>query len=157
MFVLGLILILLSAGSLIAVLSSGTGDQASLYGGSVQLPTLVIFLAGAAALLIFIMGLELVRSGVRRANENRKAKKRLRKLEKREELRRDEPAGPTPGTAKGTTTTPGAATGSATGSAEADPAHQPTTPTPTGEPRGTTGGPTDGSAGPYQTPPPPGR
>ena len=49
MFVLGLILILLSAGALVAVLASGTDDQAVLYGGAVHLPTLVIFLAGAAA------------------------------------------------------------------------------------------------------------
>ena len=39
--------------------------------------TLVVFLLGAATLLVFIMGLELVRLGIRRANESRKAKKRL--------------------------------------------------------------------------------
>ncbi|MEO5710340.1 MAG: LapA family protein [Nocardioidaceae bacterium] len=88
MLVLGLILILVSAGSLVAVLASGTDDKAMLF-GSVSMPTLVVFLAGAAALLIFIMGLELVRSGVRRANQNRKTKKKLRTLEKREEKRSD--------------------------------------------------------------------
>lgn len=86
MLVLGLILILVSAGSLVAVLASGTDDTAMLF-GSVSMPTLVVFLLGAAALLIFIMGLELVRSGVRRANQNRKSKKKLRTLEKREEKR----------------------------------------------------------------------
>ena len=106
MLVLGLILILLSAGSLLAVLSSGADDQAALYGGSVELPTLVVFLGGAAALLVFIMGLELVRSGIRRANENRRTKKKLRRLEKRDGLRRDEDVPATSGTADpGTATT----------------------------------------------------
>ena len=92
MLVLGLILILLSAGTLVAVLSSGTDDHARLFGGAIDVSTLVVFLAGAAALLVFIMGLELVRSGVRRANANRKTKKKLRTLEKREEQRTDAPA-----------------------------------------------------------------
>ena len=108
MLVLGLILILVSAGSLVAVLASGTDDKAVLF-GNVTMPTLVVFLLGAAALLIFIMGLELVRSGVRRANENRKAKKKLRTLEKREATRSDaptagEPTGPSTGTAAASTT-----------------------------------------------------
>ena len=101
MFVLGLILILLSAGALVAVLATGTNDQAAMYGGSIELPTLVIFLAGAAALLLFIMGLELVRSGVKRANQNRLNKKRLRKLEKREDARQDGVAGETAPAATG--------------------------------------------------------
>ena len=111
MLVLGLILILLSAGSLVAVLSSGTDDHARLFGGAIDVSTLVVFLAGAAALLVFIMGLELVRSGVRRANANRKTKKKLRTLEKREEQRTDAPAGTaspdtaTTGTSTGTTST----------------------------------------------------
>ena len=90
MFVLGLLLIVLSAGALVAVLASGTDDQAAMYGGSIHVPTLVIFLAGAAALLLFIMGLELVRSGLKRANRTRRNNKRLRKLEKREERHGDE-------------------------------------------------------------------
>ena len=106
MLVLGLILILLSAGTLVAVLSSGTDDHAQLFGGAIDVSTLVVFLAGAAALLVFIMGLELVRSGVRRANANRKTKKKLRTLEKREEQRTDAPVDTTTGT-----TTTGTATG----------------------------------------------
>jgi hypothetical protein len=100
MFVLGLILILLSAGALVAVLASGTDDTAALYGGSVTMPTLVAFLLGAGTLLVFVIGLELVRSGVKRANKNRRDKRRLRKLERREELRRDTAAD---GTATGAT------------------------------------------------------
>jgi hypothetical protein len=90
MLVLGIVLILIAAGSFVAVLASGTDDHAVLYGGSVQMPTLVVFLAGALALLIIVLGVELVRSGIRRANQNRQTKKRLRKLEKREQLRREQ-------------------------------------------------------------------
>ncbi len=129
MFVLGLILILLSAGALVAVLATGTNDHAAMYGGSIELPTLVVFLAGAAALLLFIMGLELVRSGVKRANQNRLNKKRLRKLEKREDIRQDGVAGETatPGegtTATGAGTTPGPASGTAEGPSTTDGPHQ---------------------------------
>jgi hypothetical protein len=88
MLALGIILILISAGSLVAVLASGTGDEAVVF-GNVTMPTLVVFLAGAATLLIFIMGLELFRSGIRRVNQNRKTKKKLRRLERREGQRAD--------------------------------------------------------------------
>jgi hypothetical protein len=141
MFVLGLILILLSAGALVAVLASGTDDQAAMYGGSLNLPTLVVFLAGAAALLLFIMGLELVRSGLKRANQNRKNTKRLRKLERREQARRVEE----PGTAAGTTTGTTAGTGTGT-TADAPPAE--TSPQDTSQPATRTGD------GPHETPPP---
>ncbi len=140
MLVLGLILILLSAGTLVAVLSSGTDDHARLFGGAIDVSTLVVFLAGAAALLVFIMGLELVRSGVRRANANRKTKKKLRTLEKREEQRTDAPAGTTsPGTTTtGTTTTGTTSTGT----------------TSTGTTTGPTGTGTTAQGGPSETPPP---
>ena len=146
MFVLGLILILLSAGALVAVLSTGTNDQAAMYGGSIELPTLVIFLAGAAALLLFIMGLELVRSGVKRANQNRLNKKRLRKLEKREDARQDGVAGETAPAATGDGTP---ATGEGTPATGDRPATGPASGTATGSAEGTST--TDG---PYQTPPP---
>ncbi len=146
MFVLGLILILLSAGALVAVLASGTDDQAAMYGGSLNLPTLVVFLAGAAALLLFIMGLELVRSGLKRANQNRKNTRRLRKLERREQARRvDEPgtaAGSTTGTTTGTT---GTTTGTTT-AADAPAAGTP--PQDTSPPVTRTG------EGPHENPPP---
>jgi hypothetical protein len=101
MLALGVILILLSAGAFVAVLASGTDERAALYSGNVELPTLVMFLAGAAALLIFIMGLELLRSGVRRANRNRKDSRRLRKLEERDGRRRDQGADPAAGADSG--------------------------------------------------------
>lgn len=95
MLALGIILILLSAGALVVALTSGAGEQATLFSGNVELPTFVIFLAGAATLLVFIMGLELFRSGIRRANRKRKDSRRLRKLEQREQQRHGsgEPAG----------------------------------------------------------------
>ncbi len=126
MLVLGLILILLSAGALVAVLGSGTNDQAALYGSTVEMPTLVVFLLGAATLLVFIMGLELVRSGAKRANRNRKNNKKLRKLEKREGIRQEQQA---------------AATGTAPATAEP-------------EPHTATGAGVSRSDGPYETPPP---
>ncbi|HET9761090.1 MAG TPA: LapA family protein [Nocardioidaceae bacterium] len=162
MLVLGLVLILLAAGSFVAVLASGTDDKAMLYGGSVEMPTLVIFLAGALALLVIVLGVELVRSGIRRANQNRQTKKRLRKLERREQLRREDqaaagdtapageaaPAGePTSGT--GTEARPDAGPGSPEGPAG------PPTDTPGGPGTGSTGAPR--SDGPYQAPPPPSR
>ena len=131
MLVLGLILILLSAGSLVAVLSSGTDDHAKLFGGAIDVSTMVVFLAGAAALLVFIMGLELVRSGVRRANTNRKTKKKLRNLEKREEQRADSTDTPS-----GTAPTDATATRPRTA---ADPGTETV------------------HNGPYETPPPPSR
>ena len=164
MLVLGLVLILLAAGSFVAVLASGTDDKAMLYGGSVEMPTLVIFLAGALALLVIVLGVELVRSGIRRANQNRQTKKRLRKLERREQLRREDqatagdtaPAGaaataeePTSGTGTGTEARPDAGTGSPE--------------RPAGPPTDTPGEPGTGSTraprsdGPYQAPPPPSR
>jgi hypothetical protein len=85
MLALGIILILLSAGALVVALTSGAGEQATLFSGNVELPTFVVFLAGAATLLVFIMGLELFRSGIRRANRKRKDSRRLRKLEQREQ------------------------------------------------------------------------
>src|SRR3954451_9244408 len=93
MLALGIILILLSAGALVVALTSGSGENATLFSGNVELPTFVVFLAGAATLLVFIMGLELFRSGVRRANRNRKDSRRLRKLEQQQRGASGEPTG----------------------------------------------------------------
>src|SRR6476659_9746919 len=144
MLVLGLVLILLAAGSFVAVLASGADDKAVLYGGSVEMPTLVIFLAGALALLVVVLGVELVRSGIRRANQNRQTKKRLRKLEHREQLRREDQA------AAG-----GAPAGDADTRTDTTEGHAgPPTDASDG---GSTGdsGPHTRNDGPYQAPPPP--
>jgi hypothetical protein len=112
MLAIGLILILLAAGALIAVLATGTDDQAALFGSTLEMPTLVVFLAGAATLLVFIMGLELTRSGLRRANRTRRDRKRLRKLDKQ---RGDEPVTGGTGSSADTGTTENAGTPHSTG------------------------------------------
>ena len=161
MLVLGLVLILLAAGSFVAVLASGTDDKAMLYGGSVEMPTLVIFLAGALALLVIVLGVELVRSGIRRANQNRQTKRRLRKLERREQLRREDQATPGDTAPAGEAATDEPTSGTGT---EARPDAGPGSPEgPAGKPTDTPGGPGTGSTGaprsdgPYQAPPPPSR
>ena len=154
MLVLGLVLILFAAGSFVAVLASGTDDKAALYGGSVEMPTLVVFLAGALALLIVVLGVELVRSGIRRANQNRQTKKRLRKLEQREQLRREDEtsegraAGPAGTTSSDATedTRPDTDTGTHTGT---------DTGTDTAPGAAGDGGSHTRTDGPYQAPPPP--
>jgi uncharacterized integral membrane protein len=163
MFVLGLLLILVSAGALVAVIASGTDDQAVMYGGSVHLPTLVVFLAGAVALLLFILGLELVRSGLKRAHQNRRNAKRLRKLERREAA--TAPAsGPGPASEAATSTTSGEASGAASrvaaaptaGSATSTASPSTGSATPAAQPDPPPGqAPPSASGGPYQTPPPP--
>ena len=172
MLVLGLVLILFAAGSFVAVLASGTDDKAALYGGSVEMPTLVVFLAGALALLIVVLGVELVRSGIRRANQNRQTKKRLRKLEQREQLRREDetsedpaagPAGttgadasedtrPDTGTDPGHDTPPETRPDSGT-----NPGTHTGTDTAPGAPGEGEGGSHARTDGPYQAPPPPSR
>ena len=170
MLVLGLVLILFAAGSFVAVLASGTDDKAVLYGGSVEMPTLVVFLAGALALLIVVLGVELVRSGIRRANQNRQTKKRLRKLEQREQLRRKDDT--SEGSAAGPAGTPGSdATEDTRTDSGTDPGHdtppdtRPDSRTHTGtHPRTDPAPHTEGEGGshartdgPYQAPPPPSR
>ena len=165
MLVLGLVLILFAAGSFVAVLASGTDDKAALYGGSVEMPTLVVFLAGALALLIVVLGVELVRSGIRRASQNRQTKKRLRKLEQREQLRRQDETseGPAGTTGSDATEDTRPDTGSDPHATPPDP--RPDSDTDTGPHTRTdpaTGAPGEGGShartdGPYQAPPPPSR
>jgi hypothetical protein len=168
MLVLGLVLILFAAGSFVAVLASGTDDKAVLYGGSVEMPTLVVFLAGALALLIVVLGVELVRSGIRRANQNRQTKKRLRKLEQREQLRRQDEAseGPGPEGSTGSDATPDTRPDTGTGPGDdTAPDARPDSGTDTGTHTGTDtapgatgeGGSHARTDGPYQAPPPPSR
>ena len=87
MLVLGLILILVSAVVLVAALLGGANDTAQLDLGvfSGQTSTMVVFLLGAATLLVFVIGLELTRSGIRRANRRRKKQKEFHRLSERYE------------------------------------------------------------------------
>ena len=149
MLVLGIVAIVLAVLLLVAVLA-GQGPTVHLFDGNLNVSPLVLFLAGAAALLLVVVGLGLVRAGLRRASSNRQTKKRLRKLERREELRRDE-------TGAAPAAEPGAEPGVEPG-ASADPYDaERDRPLPgESQPGGTTAGePRDG--GPYRTPPPPPR
>jgi uncharacterized membrane protein len=82
MLALGLILIVISAIALLAALAGGSNDPAKFDLGifDVQTNTMGVFLIGAATVLLFVMGLELTRSGVRRANRRRKEQKEYRRL-----------------------------------------------------------------------------
>ena len=79
MLVLGLVLVVISAVFLVAVLTGGSNDPATFDLGlfNVDTSTLGVSLLGAATVLLFVMGLELIRSGVRRTNRARKDKKEL--------------------------------------------------------------------------------
>ena len=92
MLVLGIILVILAAGALLAALFGGRDDAADLDLGvlSVETTTMGVFLIGAATLLIFVIGLELIRSGTRRANRHRKERKQL---SRRSDKREDHPSG----------------------------------------------------------------
>jgi uncharacterized membrane protein len=97
MFVLGLILILLAAALFLGAVAGGADDRANFDMGSLHLSvsTSVIFLLGALALLLVMMGLALLRSAARRAAVRRKESKELSRLsakldEREAELRREE-------------------------------------------------------------------
>ena len=79
MLVIGLLLVLLAALALVAALTAGGDDPAVFDLGivTVETNTLGAFLLGAATLLVFVIGLELIRSGVRRANRRRKEHREL--------------------------------------------------------------------------------
>lgn len=100
MLALGLILILLSALALVAALVGGSSDRAVFDLGlfDVQTNTLGVFLIGAGTVLLFVMGLELTRSGVRRANRRRKEKKDYQRLSERHGERATREEKPTDGT-----------------------------------------------------------
>lgn len=85
MLALGLILIVVAAVALVAALAGGSNDPATFDLGlfNVQTNTLGVFLIGAATVLIFVMGLEFTRSGLRRANRHRKEKKDYHQLSER--------------------------------------------------------------------------
>lgn len=110
MLVLGLILVLVATGALVAALVGGSNDPAQFDLGlfDVQTNTLGVFLIGAATVLLLVLGLELIRAGLRRASRRRQERKQLKRLEAREaETRHVEPA-PTathPTAATTTTTT----------------------------------------------------
>jgi uncharacterized protein HemY len=82
MLVLALLLILLSAGVTAAVVlrAPATRVELELGGFSVAMEPLWVFLTGAATALLLVLGLELLRAGVRRAGNRRRDRKELNRL-----------------------------------------------------------------------------
>ncbi|MGH3356970.1 MAG: hypothetical protein ACRDOJ_13815, partial [Nocardioidaceae bacterium] len=80
MTVIGLVLILIAVLVLLAALLGGSDDQAVLDLGifDVSTSTMGVFLIGAATVLIFVSGLELLRSGLRRSLRRRRELKNAR-------------------------------------------------------------------------------
>lgn len=89
MLVLGIILVVVSVLFLVAALTGGSNEPASFDLGifDVETSTLGIFLIGAVTVLLFAMGLELIRSGLRRTARQRRDKKDLNRLTKEQETR----------------------------------------------------------------------
>ena len=130
MLVLGLILVLVATGALVAALVGGSNDPAQFDLGlfDVQTNTLGVFLIGAATVLLLVLGLELIRAGLRRASRRRQERKQLKRLEAREaETRHVEPA-PTATHPTATTTGTGAPTGTHAAPAETTPTTSTETP-----------------------------
>ncbi|QNN54673.1 hypothetical protein [Nocardioides mesophilus] len=83
MFVLGLILVLLAVG-VFGVALGGANDTAQLDVGVVnaELSTLAVFLLGAAATLLLVLGFSVMRTGLLRARQRRRDRKELNRLSK---------------------------------------------------------------------------
>lgn len=105
MLALGIILIVLAAGVLVLAVAGASNQVASFDLGafSVEMTTLGVFFAGAATVLLLLLGLGLLRAGVRRANRRRKEKKELHRLT--EQLETREKQGSEPSTASSTPAT----------------------------------------------------
>jgi hypothetical protein len=77
------VLLLLLAGGVTAIVVLGAPDtrvQLELGGFSVSMEPLWVFLTGAVTVLLLVLGLELLRAGVRRANNRRRDQKELNRL-----------------------------------------------------------------------------
>src|SRR5680860_238415 len=87
MLVLGLILVLLSVAVLVAALLGGPSDpvEFDLGVGTFGTTSMTVFLLGAATVLVFVIGLEMTRSGIRREHRRRKEKRELTRLSERYE------------------------------------------------------------------------
>ncbi len=81
MFALGIILILLAVGAFLAAVVGASNDMSTFELGAfnVEMNTLGVFFAGAATVLLLMLGLALVRAGVAGANRRRREKKELRR------------------------------------------------------------------------------
>lgn len=107
MLALGLILILLAAGAVVAALFGASPETSSFDLGvfSLEMNTLGVFFFGAATVLLLGAGLWLLRAGTRRANRRRHEKKELNRLAQKLEERDSTPSGSST-TAASTSTAP---------------------------------------------------
>lgn len=107
MLVLGLILILIAAGVVLGAVAGSSNDTATfdLGGFSVEMSPLLVFLTGAATVLLLVFGLSLMRAGVRSASKRRKEKKELNRLAQKLEAK-EQRTEATPGAAPTTATEP---------------------------------------------------
>lgn len=87
MLALGIILILLAAGMVYVVFAGATEQTAvfDLGAFNLEMNTLGVFVAGGATVLVLVLGLALLRAGLRSANRRRKEKKELKRLHARDE------------------------------------------------------------------------
>ena len=85
MLVLGMLLVLLAAGVIAGVAVGGSTDTARFDVGFVDasMSTSAVFLVGALAMLVLLLGLVLIRTGARRANRQRKDRRELSRLSKK--------------------------------------------------------------------------
>jgi hypothetical protein len=100
MFVLGIILILLAVGAFLAAVVGASNDMSTFELGAfnVEMNTLGVFFAGAATVLLLMLGLALVKAGVAGANRRRREKKELRRKARELDARENAATTPTHGT-----------------------------------------------------------
>jgi uncharacterized membrane protein len=119
MLVIGLILVLLAVLAILLFVVGGANDPGALLIGTTFKWTpgsAVIFLAGAATLVVLVVGLLMLQVGLRRARQRRRDAKELERLQ-RERLQRQEG-----GAATGSETTRAGTDAAATSPSDATPA-----------------------------------
>lgn len=111
MFVLGIILLLVAVGVLVAVLSGGSNQPATFDLGlvAIQTNTLGVFLLGAATVLLLVVGLMLLVAGIRRGRRRRQERKKLNRLTEQLETREGAASSTDEGTSTAVATTPSGA------------------------------------------------
>jgi hypothetical protein len=104
MLVLGILLVLLAAGAIVAAIVGGTGQPAVFDLGVVEVQTNAFgaFIIGASTVLLLVLGLALMRSGATRARRRRQERKELHRLHKQLGSDREAGAATTPGTTAST-------------------------------------------------------
>jgi hypothetical protein len=119
MTIIGAILLLISVLLLLGAVFGGSDGEVQLDLGIVEISmsVLSVFLVGAASVLLFVCGLELLRSGTRRSLRRRRELKHARAVVAQHERREPSETPPSEGTADDTTTgeTPRNEVGTATG------------------------------------------